>query len=283
MVKLYKDIDRQREPLKPDWVIQEMAVNTTIENQEKGQQPAWCEDHVQELRRRVLISLLTISIIFISILLCSQSILPIFLEFAYPNYNIITRNPMGGLQSSLHISFIIAFLAALPVVLCQTWRFIVPGLTKRERNLALVWVPTVLGLFFLGCSLGVWFVFPWARNYSGEYNRSSGLLMQYDIEHALRFFFMVVVPCGLIFEIPALVWILARLRVITAAKLRRMRKIAYFLLLIFSAVLSPGDFSWFNCIFMMFLFLSYEASIAWLNWMESRAKRDSLPWEEREK
>lgn len=257
----------QGKSLEPDPVIRSMP----LDEQGGGQQRSWYVDHIQELRKRVFICSLAIVLSWIAVFFYLGPMMKVLFQFAYSGYDLIPGSLMGPFQVGLRISFAFAFLFALPVILYQIWAFISPGLLQREKKWIFVLFPVVMGLFLLGCWLGSLVIFPWARDFFGDFNRSVGLRGQYVLGDAFRDFVVIVIPCGLIFEIPVLVWGLAQLQIITAAGLKRARRIAYLLMLVFAAALSPGDFSLQTVIFIVFLLFSYEASIAWLVWRESRS------------
>jgi sec-independent protein translocase protein TatC len=133
-----------------------------------------------------------------------------------------------------------AFLVALPVVLYQLWAFVAPGLYSHEKRLVLPLVVSSTLLFLLGVAFCYFFVFGQVFRFIQGFAPKS-ITAAPDIEAYLSFVLTMFVAFGAAFEVPVVVVVLARMGLVSVAKLREFR--AYFIVLAFiiAAILTPPD------------------------------------------
>ena len=129
----------------------------------------------------------------------------------------------------------------MPVVLLQFWRFVAPGLYAHEKKFAIPFV-TVSSVFFVGgCSFAHYLLFPVAWEFLGSFSTDLMTFMP-RIQPTFSLYFRLVLACGVVFQMPTLVFFLARIGVVTARFLARNTKYAILIIFIISAVLTPtGD------------------------------------------
>ncbi|MFN3596178.1 MAG: twin-arginine translocase subunit TatC [Rubricoccaceae bacterium] len=128
-----------------------------------------------------------------------------------------------------------------PVIVYQAWRFIEPGLYAREKRGLRFATLSATFFFVLGISFGYLILTPLALQFFAQFSISDQIANEFDIS---RYFSMVLTwtfGAGLLFELPVVVYFLARLGVVTAPMLRSGRRIAIVVILVLSAVLTPPD------------------------------------------
>jgi sec-independent protein translocase protein TatC len=140
----------------------------------------------------------------------------------------------------LKITLMASFLLALPVVLYQVWAFVAPGLYSHEKKLVLPLVVSSTVLFLLGVGFCYFFVFGQVFKFIQGFAPKS-ITAAPDIEAYLGFVLTMFIAFGAAFEVPVVVVVLARMGVMSIAKLREFR--GYFIVLAFiiAAILTPPD------------------------------------------
>lgn len=140
----------------------------------------------------------------------------------------------------LKIMLMTAFLIALPVVLYQGWAFVAPGLYTHEKKLVLPLVFSSTLLFFIGVAFCYFFVFGQVFKFIQSFAPKS-ITAAPDIEAYLSFVMSMFVAFGLAFEVPIVVIVLARMKVVSIEKLKAFRSYFIVLAFIIAAIVTPPD------------------------------------------
>jgi sec-independent protein translocase protein TatC len=153
---------------------------------------------------------------------------------------LIATNVISPFLVPLKITLMAAFLVALPVVLYQVWAFVAPGLYSHEKRLVMPLVVSSTLLFFAGVAFCYFFVFGQVFSFIQQFAPKS-ITAAPDIEAYLSFVLTMFIAFGAAFEVPIVVIVLARLNVVSIAKLKAFR--SYFIVLAFvvAAVITPPD------------------------------------------
>jgi sec-independent protein translocase protein TatC len=157
---------------------------------------------------------------------------------------------------------VVAFLGliiALPVVLYQLWAFVVPGLTRRERRMAIPFIATSVVLFLLGVALAYW-TLPKALHFLIGF-AGSGLVPILYADRFLSFMMLVAFAFGLSFEFPIVLVFLALAGVISSTQLRSWRRGAIVFIAVFAAVITPSQDPYTMLAMMIPMVVFYEAAI----------------------
>ena len=153
---------------------------------------------------------------------------------------LIATSVISPFMVPLKILLMTAFLAALPVVLWQVWAFVAPGLYSHEKKLVLPLVVSSTLLFFVGVAFCYYLVFGQVFAFIQSFAPKS-ITAAPDIEAYLGFVLSMFLAFGLAFEVPIAVVVLARMGIVSVAKLREFR--GYFIVLAFvaAAIVTPPD------------------------------------------
>lgn len=236
-------------------------------------------EHLEELRKRLII----ISITFVLSLLLGFWLAPKTLNFIkqQPTATVVDWNIFGytdGLMIYVKCALILALLITLPVTLWQIWLFVKPGLTEKEAKGTLFYIPISFLLFLLGISFSYFLLFPLMVNFLSNVNTSIGAIETYGIKQYFTLLFHIVLPVGLVFELPVVILFLTNIGIVTPDKLKRMRKVAYFILIIIGVSISPPDFL-SDFIIVVPLLLLFEISIGISSWSLKRRERLNVTYE----
>jgi sec-independent protein translocase protein TatC len=196
-------------------------------------------EHLGELRARLIIVLLALAVAFGVVYGFHGHLLdwlnrPLPADHRKPT----TFSPIEPFTTSILVSLWAAFLLALPVVFWQIWAFLAPAFEEhRQRSMAtLVGFATLLGLG--GVAFGYWVILPPALHFLTNYD-SSHFVIQIRARDYYRFVSFVLLGVALAFEVPVFVLGLVRLRILTAAQLRRTWRVGVFMMTVIG-VLLPG-------------------------------------------
>jgi len=153
---------------------------------------------------------------------------------------LIATSVISPFMVPLKILMMAAFLMALPIVLYQLWAFIAPGLYAHEKKLVMPLVISSTLLFFIGVAFCYFFVFGQVFKFIQGFAPKS-ITAAPDIEAYLSFVLSMFLAFGMTFEVPIAVVVLARMGVVSVAKLKEFR--GYFVVLAFvvAAVVTPPD------------------------------------------
>lgn len=213
--------------------------------------------HLTELRNRIIVTMIAFIIFFIASLVFVRQIYAFFESHIEVTLNV--TGPADILWIYLTIASVIAIVATLPILSLQLWLFVRPGLTDRERKMSLSYIPVVFLLFVLGLVVGYYLFIQLIMPFLLSLNQ--GMFNEiFTVDKYFRFMMQIVIPFGLIFEIPIILMFLTSLEIITPQFLRKMRKYAYFILLIFGGLVTPPDVI-LQISVAIPLFLLYEFSI----------------------
>ena len=156
-------------------------------------------------------------------------------------FTIQNRTMAGQFSAHIWTSIWAGFIIAFPYVLWEMWRFISPGLHENERKYSRGVIFVASSLFFLGVLFGYYVVAPLSINFLGTYQVSKEVLNEIDISSFIATVRASVIACGIMFELPIVIFFLTKVGLVTPEILKKYRKIALVIVLILSAVITPPD------------------------------------------
>ncbi len=158
-----------------------------------------------------------------------------------PLFRIQSRVMAGQFSAHIWTSIWAGFIVAFPYVLYEMWRFISPGLYENERKSSRGFIFVASLLFFTGVLFGYYVVAPLSINFLGGYTVSSEVFNDIDLSSYISTVRAAVIACGLIFELPIIIYFLTKVGLVTPEILKKYRKIALVIVLIISAIITPPD------------------------------------------
>jgi len=218
--------------------------------------------HLSELRRRLIISVLALLIGAIIGFILYNRILSILLR-PYTEVtgetDFVFFDPLEAFATRLKVAAWSGAFIASPVVLWQLWRFITPGLHKKEKRYAIPFIVASILLFALGAFVAL-FTFESALRFlvgvGGE-----NLTPLFSASKFLSLVILMIIAFGVAFEFPVLLVCLELAGVVTSQRLRKWRRPALVIIVAVAAVITPSQdpYSLFAMVGPMYVF--YEASI----------------------
>jgi sec-independent protein translocase protein TatC len=199
-------------------------------------------EHLDELRKRLmwaigalfagfLIALFFIDTIFGFIMRPLAATLPAGRKMIY-------TEPTEAFMLQLKVAALAGVVIAAPAVMWQLWLFIAPGLYRREKRLALPFIVSTSLLFVAGAAFNHYVVFPIAFTFLGSFTKDYMEFMP-RITPVFSLYSQLLLAFGIIFQMPVLVFTLARLGLVTAGFLWKNTKYAILIIFVISAVITP--------------------------------------------
>ena len=156
-------------------------------------------------------------------------------------FSIQSRKMAGQFSTHLWTSIYAGIIVGFPYILYEFWRFISPGLKENERKSSRGFIVVASFLFFTGVLFGYYVISPLSINFLGNYQVSEEVRNQFDLESYISLVRTSVLACGIVFELPILMYILTKIGLITPESLRKYRKYSIIIILILSAIITPPD------------------------------------------
>ncbi|MCI1858583.1 MAG: twin-arginine translocase subunit TatC [Sporolactobacillus sp.] len=216
-------------------------------------------DHLNELRHRLL-AVLAVFIVSAVVMLCFTKKLYLWMTRDLGIQHLAVLSPGDIVWIYFVLAGVLAIAVTLPFAAWQLWRFVEPALTPRERKFTLSYIPAVFLLFVAGIAFGYFVVFPNIFRFLLSMNQGMFRVV-FTVDRYFHFMLNIVLPFGFLFELPVVVVFLTNLGIVTPARMRKWRRIAYFVLIILGVVLSPPDFV-SDTVMSVPLILLYEICVA---------------------
>ena len=218
-------------------------------------------EHLEELRRSLVISIVAIVIAAVGSFYFSEQILSIIISpLKSLNENLIVTGVTEAFFVKLKLSFLAGFIIAFPVVVWAIWRFVKPALYPHERKYIYWLFPITIILFTVGVLFAYFGILRLVLNFF-IHIAGSNLETMFKVDQYVSFVMAFTIPFGLVFELPVVVFFLSKLGIVSHEMLARNRKYALLGIVILAAALTPGP----DPVSQMFMaiptYLLYEVSV----------------------
>ena len=180
--------------------------------------------------------------------------------------------------SSFTIAFVGGFIVAFPYIFWEFWRFVKPALSEKETRRTTGIIFWVSILFFLGVLFGYFILTPFMVNFYFSYSLSPLIEIKPTFGDFLENLIYTTVGIGVLFQMPLLVMLLAKIGFVTAKFLRKYRRHAFVLILIAAAIITPSTDPFSLTIVTIPLYLLYEASIGIASRINKRRQKEMDEW-----
>lgn len=198
-------------------------------------------DHLEELRKRLLISFIAVAVGFLACWAFAEPIFGILqkplTEFLPKGDKLAYTRLTAPFFLYMKVAFFAGIFVAAPVILLQLWLFIAPGLYKRERRLAAPFIIFGSVFFILGGYFGYRFLLPATCAFFVETGKQFKQMV--TVDDYFSFSSTIILATGLVFETPILIFFLARLGIVTPAFLMQKFKYAIVLSFVVAAIVTP--------------------------------------------
>jgi sec-independent protein translocase protein TatC len=237
----------------------------------------WWMSHLTALRVRLVRTLVVFGILLIASLVFVSKI---FHYLTSPlksmHVHLIATSPGEIVLVYMTLGAAVAIGLTIPYAMYEVWAFVSPGLTSFERRLAMSMLPGIVLTFIAGVVFA-WFVtFPLVVHFLIRLTESQGLLVLLQANSYFSFLALICLPFGLACELPVVVFALARIGLVTAKAMRRVRKYAYLIIVIIGVLISPPELiSHLSVTVPMMLIYEGSIGLAWVAEKRRKAHRSA--------
>lgn len=233
-------------------------------------------EHLDELRKRLIITVAAFIIFFIVGFMFVEEIYQWFVKDL--DVKLIVLGPSDIVWVYLMIASVIAIAATIPVLATQIWIFVKPALKPFEIKVSLSYVPALFILFIVGLCFGYFVIFPMVMDFLINLGGDM-FVTNFTADKYFRFVLNMTLPFGVLFELPVVVMFLTSLGIINPFVLSKLRKYAYFVLIIIAVIITPPDFI-SDFLVTLPLLMLYEISINLSKIVYKRKLKREQQWEE---
>lgn len=200
--------------------------------------------HLIELRKRLIICVVCLIAAFFICFNFWEIILD-FLKAPVENSlkdgsKLVVIKATEGFFTAMKVSFFSGFLASIPVIFWQFWRFVEPGLYENEKKYVIPFVLAASVMFLCGAAFSYYMAAPVALHFLVTFGGDMFSAML-SIEEYVSFITKLIVAFGIAFELPVITFFLAKLGLVDDAMLKRHFRVAVLIIFIFAAIMTPPD------------------------------------------
>jgi sec-independent protein translocase protein TatC len=197
------------------------------------------QEHLEELRSRIVKTCIAIGIAFVGGVILAGPVLRTIVDKANAEEGLDIQSPTDPIALYFRIALYIAISITMPVIMWHLIGFLAPGLTGKEKRVLFSSLPFVSLLFLAGVAYAFFFAAPRAFDFLSSFQTS---IFSWDPDggQVLNFYLTLMIGLGLAFQIPIVMFLLARLNIVSTKRMRQYRKYAAMILLVVSAIITPS-------------------------------------------
>tara|TARA_Y100000385_G_scaffold285107_1_gene344406 strand:+ start:378 stop:1229 length:852 start_codon:yes stop_codon:yes gene_type:complete len=258
-------------------------------------------DHLEELRWHILRSIVSVFVLGVVFFVLRDIVFEIILapskkEFITyqilclsdltcmtpTEFKLLPRDMGEQFFTHIKISIWLGFILAFPYVFWEFWRFIKPGLYNHEQKAARGIVTACSFLFMSGVLFGYYVISPFAITFLTGYQVSPDIISSPTLASYINYMTMLTIPTGIIFELPIVVYFLAKIGLISSDFMKKYRRHAFVIVFILAAIITPPDVLT-QILIGIPIYVLYEFSIQLAKRIEKNKAKEEAEEEEREK
>jgi sec-independent protein translocase protein TatC len=237
--------------------------------------------HLEDLRKRIIISVAAILAAFVVAFNYSEEIFGILmfplrnsLDFSiselYVRFvpvdklkttKLVFLAPTEAFWMNMKVALVAALVFSLPVIFLQLWKFISPGLQPTEKKYVIPFVIVSTGLFMVGASFCFIIVLPFALSFLLNYKVGDFLMPMLSVGQYVDFCLKFILAFGAIFELPIVLIFLTKIGLVTPETLKRNRRLAIVLAFVAGAILTPTPDPFNQTLMAIPIIMLYEVGI----------------------
>src|SRR6202142_4682464 len=236
-------------------------------------------DHLVELRKRLVASLIGVGAGIIVGLLVSKRFIGLIvtpmqvaLRANHLDDKLYYTSPAGYISLVINLGVYLGIVIAMPWVLYQVWLFVAPGLYKQERRAAAGFIVSSMFLFLCGVAFGYFILLPQMLTFLIGFANDGPIKPLISINEYFDLILIVLIGLGIIFEMPTLIFILSVFGIVTPKFLLKNFRYAIFLITVVAAIVTPTPDAQTMLIFMAPMILLYFVGV-FVSYMVLRNKR----------
>ncbi|MDP2939937.1 MAG: twin-arginine translocase subunit TatC [Candidatus Omnitrophota bacterium] len=220
--------------------------------------------HLNELRKRIIISLVALGIgTVFSLPFASYGLKILKLPSSGVIEKLVFFSPQEGFMIYMRIAFLSGLIVSMPVILYQVWAFILPAIEERLKRRSGIFILLCSGFFIIGCLFAYFILIPPALKFLLSFAKDD-LEPVISAQKYISFVISLILGCGLVFQMPVLSFMLTKLGILDARSLRKKYKYAIVIIFIVAAVITPTPDAFNMFMLALPMLFLYELSI-WIS------------------
>jgi len=218
-------------------------------------------EHLDELRSVLIKSLVAWLVASIAAFCFKQPLFDLIFRPLGQGQQLINIDVTAQFFTHVQVALCVGFVVALPLIVAWLYGFVAPALYRNEKRYSLIFVLSALLLFVAGVALNYFVIFPLSFNVLSTYQVSDIVVNRISLTSYISLLLVLSVFMGLMFEIPVLTWLLAKLGILRREHLKRYRGHVFVAILIIAAVITPTGDPFTLLLVSLPIYLLYELSI----------------------
>ncbi len=231
-------------------------------------------EHLEELRSRLVRSCVALGLAFIAGVILATPMLHV-IKHAAQVQSFDQNDVTEGITDFFKVALYIAIAIAFPIIFYQMFAFIAPGLTRKEKRIIYSSLPFVVLLFLAGASFAFFFAIPRAFKFLSGF-QTDVFEFSPTFGSVAAFFIQVSLGMGIAFETPVVMFLLARLGIVSPKRMASVRRYAMVVVLIAAAIITPTPDPINMMIVAIPIYLIYELGILFAKVGARRHHRDAI-------
>ena len=255
---------------------------TTTDNDPINDKPMPLLEHLVELRRRLIWSVVAFLVCFgvayyfagAIYYFLAEPLAKVLREQGNPDPHLIYTQLYEAFFTRIKVAFFGGAFVAFPVIASQIWLFVAPGLYRSEKRALLPFLAATPILFVMGAALAYYFVFPFAWRFFASFQDPTGgggvpIELLPRVSEYLDLVMKLIFAFGITFQLPVALTLLAKVGITSSAQLKKFRRYAYVGMFVIAAILAPPDVITQTGLALPLIVL-YEVSILSARWVEAK-------------
>lgn len=218
-------------------------------------------EHLDELRSVLIKSLVAWMVASVAAFCFKEPLFDLIFRPLEQGQQLINIDVTAQFFTHVQVALCIGFVVALPLMVAWLYGFVAPALYRNEKRYSVLFILSSLVLFAAGVALNYFIIFPLSFHMLSTYQVSDIVVNQISLTSYISLLLVLSIFIGLMFEIPVLTWLLAKLGILRRAHLKRYRGHVFVAILIIAAVITPTGDPFTLLLVTMPIYLLYELSI----------------------
>ena len=197
-------------------------------------------DHLEELRRAIIRAFIVALVLVAAAWAFSDRLLEALITLLLPGQRVLALAPAESFSARINVAIWTGGLLAVPYLMYEVWRFVAPGLKRRERRFAVPWMVASSVLLYSGIAFALQLLLPVLMGMLASY-ATPHVEARTSLSALLSFAIQLAAGCGLLFQLPLVLCLLVWFGIVSPGTLARAWRHAVFFIALGAAIITPGD------------------------------------------
>jgi len=216
------------------------VIPPTVATAAVSDEPMSFLDHLEELRRAIIRAFVVALVLVAAAWAFSDRLLEALITLLLPGQRVLALAPAEAFSARINVAIWTGGLLAVPYLMYEVWRFVAPGLKRRERRFAVPWMVASSVLLYAGIAFALQLLLPVLMGMLASY-ATPHVEARMSLSPLLAFAIQLAAGCGLLFQLPLVLCLLVWFGIVSPATLARAWRHAVFFIALGAAIITPGD------------------------------------------